>query len=388
MNRIATSQLFEGCYISQEAFLDEKYIILSPEIPVDKELLDRLRRWNYSYVQTDGEVAETPGASSSGVATTTDGAPLAAIDQGRRDEREMQETRKQYQTYLHFAEQLFANFLQNGMLPINPIHEKTKSLLEVLRDRKRYLLRVSELGSSNINYIVDHAVKTTIVAIATGSSMKLPPHRLIDLGTAALLHEIGMIRLPSQLYLSDRELTDREKKAISTHPVLGFKILRQFDFPMQICLAVLECRENLDGSGYPRGIAGDKISLYGKILNAASTFAAMASVRPYRKAIDGHTIMKTLLTRAKRIYDDAILQGMIDTFSLFPYGTFVRLASGHRAMVVDIIPGKPRSPQVRILTDASGKMVREQPVTETDTEQYKVNGVLTQDEIARLKPNP
>ncbi|TVR67395.1 MAG: HD domain-containing protein [Spirochaetaceae bacterium] len=386
MNRIATSQLYDGCYISQEAFLDEKFIILSPEIPVDQELIDRLRRWNFSYIQTDGEVAESPVASGSAVAATSEGSPLAAIDQGRRDEREMQDTRKRYQIYLHFTEQLFANFLQNGMIPINPIHEKTKALLEDLRDKKRYLLRVSELGSSNVNYIVDHAVKTTIVAMATGSSMKLPPHRLMDLGTAALLHEIGMVRLPSQLYLSDRELTDREKKAISTHPVLGFKVLRQFDFPMQICLAVLECRENLDGSGYPRGIPGDKISLYGKILNAASTFAAMASVRPYREAIDGHTIIKTLLTRAKKAYDDSVLQGMIETFSLFPYGTYVQLASGHRAMVVDIVPGKPRSPQVRILTDAAGKAVREQPVTDTDTEQYKVAGVLNQDEVARLRP--
>lgn len=386
MNRIVTSQLYDGCYISQEAFLDEKYIILSPEIPVDQDLLDRLRRWNYNNILTDGEVAESSSAAAGvSVSAPTEGAPLAAIDKGRRDEREMQEVRKRYLKYLQFTEQLFANFLQNGILPMNPIHENAKTLLEDLRESKRYLLRIPELGSSNVNYIVDHAVKTTIVAMASGSAMKLPPHRLMDLGTAALLHEIGMIRLPSQLYLSNRELTEREKKAISTHPVLGFKVLRQFNFPMQVCLAVLECRENLDGSGYPRSLQGDKISLYGKILNAASTFAAMGSPRPYRPAIDGHTIMKTLLTQAKRTYDDTVLHAMIETFSLFPYGTFVQLASGHRALVVDIIPGKPRAPHVRILSDPSGKVVREQPIVETEAEQYHVTGVLSHDEVTRMR---
>ncbi len=385
MNKIAISQLYDGCYVSQEAFLDEKFILLSPEIPVDQELIDRLARWSYNHIHTNGEVAESPVQTGSPVATSSEGPPLAAIDHGRRDEREMQEASKKYSGYLQFAEQLFANFLQNGMLPSNPVHDRVKALLEDLRENKRYFLRVSQLSGSSVNYIVDHAIKTSIVAMATGSSMKLPPHRLMDLGMAAMLHEIGMVRLPSQLYLNDQELTEREKKAISTHPVLGFKILRQFDYPMQVCLAVLECRENVDGSGYPRGLAGDKISLYGKLLNASSTFAAMASHRPYRPAIDGHTIMKTLLTGVNTAYDNAVLQAMIETFSLFPFGTYVQLASGHRAMVVDVIPGKARSPQVRILTDATGKLAKEQPVTDTDSEQYAVTGVLNHEEVARLK---
>ncbi len=382
MNRIVTSQLYDGSYVSAEAFLDEKYILLSPEVPVDQALIDRLAEWNFDYLFTDGEVGDTP--TTSAIATTED-APLAAIDQGRRDAREMQEAQKIYHKYLHFAEQLFGNFLQNGMLPINPIHDKIKSLLEEIKERKRYILRVPELDSGEANYIVDHAAKTALVAIATASSMKMPPHRLIDVGSAALLHEIGMVRLPSALYMSNRPLSDKEKKAITTHPVLGFKVLRQLNYPMQICLAVLECRENVDGSGYPRGIGADKISLYGRVLNAASTFAAMASPRPYRPAIDGHTIMKTLLTSVNTTYDNAVLQAMITTFSLFPYGTYVRLASGHRAMVVDIVPGKARFPVVRIITDKNGIPVREQPVTETDSEQYAITGVLDVDEITRIK---
>ncbi|SIQ85059.1 HD-GYP domain, c-di-GMP phosphodiesterase class II (or its inactivated variant) [Alkalispirochaeta americana] len=384
MKTIATSQLSEGLYITREAFLDEKYILLSPEIPLDASLLERLEQWHFQEIQSEGELAETPALGNAGPVAMED-APLAAIDHGRRDGREMGKAQKKYVAHLHFAEQLFGHYLQNGILQTNQIHEKIKLLLEDLRNQKQYLLRIPELGGVTVNYIVDHAVKTAIVAMATGSSMKLPPHRLIELGTVGLLHEIGMIRLPSQLYMSNRELNPREKKAISTHPVLGFKILRQFDFPLQICLGVLECRENVDGSGYPRNLPANKISIYGKIMNAASTFAAMASPRPYRPAIDGHTIMKTLLTGVNTSYDNTVLQAMIGTFSLFPYGTYVQLASGHRAIVIDITPGKARAPKVQILTDPKGTIVREQPVTETETEQYAVTGVLSHQEVTRLK---
>jgi len=384
MNKIVTSQLTDGVYISRETFLDEKFILLSPEIPVDQPLIDRLQRWSFRDLLTDGEITDEPASSGSSLSTGDD-APLAAIDQGRRDAREMQAAHKQYEEFLHFTEQLFGNYLQSGVLPIQPIQTRIKDLIDKIREQKQYLLRIPELDPGSTNYLVDHAVKTALVGMATGNAMKMPPHRLIDIGTVALLHEVGMLRLPSQLYMTDQPLQEKEKKAISTAPVLGFKILRQMNYPMQICLGVLECRENIDGSGYPRSITGEKLSVYAKIINPASTFAAMASPRPYRPAIDGHTIMKTLLTGQNRKYEKDILQGMVAVFSLFPYGTFVQLASGHRAMVIDVIPGKARQPIVRVITDTKGSVVSEQAVMETETEQYAVTNVLTAEESKRLK---
>lgn len=384
MNKIVRSQLQEDVYITRETFLDEKYVLLSPEIPVDQALLDRLERWSFDYLLTDGSISEEAPAVGGGV-SASEGAPFAAIDEGRQDATHLKEAQKQYTTFLHFAEQLFGNFLQNNLLPMQPIHDQVKTLLGQLRDQRRFLLRIPELNPGDTNYIVDHAVKTAIVAVATGSTMKLPPHRLIDIGTAGLLHEIGMIRLPSQLYMSNRELSPKEKKAITTSPVLGFKVLRQFNYPMQVALAVLESREHIDGSGYPRNINGQKLSQYAKILNPASTFAAMASTRPYRSPIDGHTIMKTLLTGQNTKYDKEVLQGMLGTFSLFPYGTYVQLASGNRAIVVDISPGSPRAPSVRLITDRNGAVISEQPVVDTDNEQYSVTGVLAPEEVAKIR---
>lgn len=384
MATLVSSQLQEGLYVTRELFLDEKYILLSPEIPVDEGLVNRLNKWGFDYLHTEGDISSDAPAIG-GTVATAESAPLAAIDQGRRDTREMQDAIKQYNDLLHFVEQLFASFLQKSVLPINPIHARMKQLVEQVRDLKRYLLRIPELDPGDTSYIVDHGVKTAIVAIAAAATLKTPPHRLIDLGTVAVLHEIGMVRLPSELYMSERELTEREKKALSTVPVLGFKILRQFNYPMQICLGVLECREHVDGSGYPRALTGDKISSYAKFCCAASAFAAMASARPYRPPIDGHTTMKTLLTGQNTKYDKEVLQGLVGAFSLFPYGTYVQLASGHRAVVVDVVPGKARSPQVRIITDSAGSVVREQPLVDTDSEQYAISGVLEATEVARLR---
>ncbi len=385
METIVRSQLQEGSYINREAFLDEKYILISPEIPIAQELVDRLERWKFDYLLTDGHVVETPTYGSGTATAATEDAPLAAIDQGRQDTREMKKAHKEFEDLLHFLEQIFGNFHQNSILPLNPLLTRVKQLVETIRAERRYLLRIPDLDPGDATYLLDHGVKTAMVAIATGMSLKLPPHRLIEIGTVALVHEMGMLRLPEQLYMSNRKLTERERKAISTHPVLGFKILRQHNFPMQLCLAVLECREHVDGSGYPRNLTSSKISNYAKILSPASAYAAMASKRPYRPPIDGHTIMKTILTGQSTKYDKEILQAMVTTFSMFPYGTYVFLASGHRAVVVDVVSANARTPLVRVLTDSNGVPVREQPVLETNDEQYKITGVLSPEEIHKLR---
>ncbi|MFW6227941.1 MAG: DUF3391 domain-containing protein, partial [Alkalispirochaeta sp.] len=137
MNRIANSQLREGMYITKEAYLDEKFIVLSPEIAVDQLLIDRLRRWSFDYLYTDGDLTEE--APAVGGVSAGEEAPLAAIDQGRQDANQLKEAQKQYTELLHFTEQLFGNFLQTNILPIQPIHDRIKTLLGWLRDQRRFL---------------------------------------------------------------------------------------------------------------------------------------------------------------------------------------------------------------------------------------------------------
>lgn len=385
MNRIPLSQLEAGRYISAEAYLDDSYILLSEEVQIDEQLLARLRRWRFDHILSDGEVHDTPPETS---ASYGDTASLAAIELGRQDVREMHEAQEVFTSYIRYTEQLFGAFLQKGLLPVAAVQEKIRSLIEDTKLRRPYLLRLPALHTKTSNYIVDHGVKTAIITVAVAQSLKIPVHRIIEVATAALLHELGMIRLPPSLYLEDRVLSEKERKAINAAPVLGFKTLRGLNFPPQICLAVLESREHIDGSGYPRGIVGDRISIYGKIVNVASTYAAMASTRPYRPPVDCHSIMKHILTGANSSFDHAVVQAITGALSLFPYGTIVQLTSGHQAEVVEIVPGKPRTPMVRILTDQSGEPTDTNPVVPTADEEYAISGVLDHDDARRFRTTP
>lgn len=383
MQDLLVSQIEAEKFFTQEVFLDEKYILLSPETPISEELLDRLSRWGFERVKTGGSQAEKPSTAAQTAGATE--APLTLMDQDIKDREAMEEANKEFRSLIEFTEKTFSRYVTAGELPQRAIGDKMKGTIDLIRERRKHILRLTELDTGTKNYIVDHSTKTALLSIAVGMSMKRPPHKLIELGTAALLHEIGMIRLPANIYMTDKPLDPQEKKAITAHTVLGYKILKQFDFPAPICLAVLECREHMDGSGYPRGLPAEKISPYARILAVTSSYAAMISQRPFRPHTDGSTAMMEILKGKGSRYDQAAIRGLIMTLSLYPYGTFVQLKNGSAGMVIDIDPEQPRFPTVKLITDASGTVLKERPTIPTTEDDYQVAGPLPHEEVQAIK---
>jgi len=363
MKSFPVANLESDYYFTKRAYLDDKYILLSPETPVTTKLINRLKRWKFDQVQSNGTLVDAPTVSESSV---TEGSSIS-IDQDVREQALFNEAQTFYSELATFVEKMFTNFVTRSELPERPIGDMVKRTIEIVRSHRRYILRLAGMEAAGKNYIVNHSAKTTIMAVSIGMVTRMPPHRLIELGTAAVLHEIGMIRLPAQLYMSNKELSDQEKKAITAHTVLGFKILRQFSFPMSVSLAVLECRENADGSGYPRALTAERISLYAKVIMVAGSYAALTSLRPYRKSIDGHAAILDMLQRKGQMYDETILRALVANLSIYPVGTYVELANGARGMVVDNDQNNPRSPKVRVIAGPNGELYAEQQIIDTAT---------------------
>ncbi len=369
MRKFAVSTLEPGHYFTKPLYLDDRYVLLSPETPITSEMIERLRHWSYQEVLSDGEQVEKPIALNDERGETIS----VSVDRDVKENALFREAESYYGELLGFVERLFTNFVTRNELAERQISEMVKRAIDMVRSHRRYILRLSDMKAPDKNYIVAHTSKTTIAALAIGMTIRLPSHKLIELGTAAVLHEIGMIRLPPQLYMSQKKLAEKEMRAISAHTVLGFKILRAASFPMSVCLAVLECRENVDGTGYPRTLTGEKIGLYAKIIMVAGSFAAITSARPYREPLDGHSAIVEMLKQRGRMYDETVLKALISNLSIYPIGTHVELANGTRGMVVDTNADNARAPMVRVIAGPHGEQYAEQPVVDTSSsEEYRV----------------
>lgn len=366
MKEISVQNLPEGYYIDQPVYLDEKYILLSPDIPVTEELKKRLQEWNISKVLSDGTPSEEPPEGPVPAMDAEDtGEGSATLESGIEEQKKKDASIQFYHDTCAWLATAFDRYLQKNDLKIDEVADKVKEVIAELKENRKYFLRFSDLKTDTESYLTSQSVKTTFMVLILSEVMKLPLFKQIEIGIAALLHKIGMLRIPPQIYQSGKELTPQERKAITAYPILGFRILKGLGFPMTVCRAVLEHQEKINGTGYPRGIPDEKISYYAKLLAVAGSYVAIVSARPYREASDGHTGIMDLLKNTGNQYDEQIIRILVFTISLYPLGTYVLLSNGSRAIVTETNSEDPKHPILRILMDEKGTLIRERPILHT-----------------------
>jgi HD-GYP domain-containing protein (c-di-GMP phosphodiesterase class II) len=367
-------------YFSKAVYLDTQFLLVTPEMSFSPELANMLADWEFPEVFSEGEPCEDFVA---GTLTTineselSDPTSLATMS----DADKIKRAEMFYSSFYKYVSDLFTRLAIKDELDFKAVSEKIKSVCDMVREDRRFLMRAQQKTEQpgDQNYLISHSVRSTIIAIIIGSYLKLPAHRLIELGVAALLHEVGMIKLPANIYLNNRPLSLQERKAILTHPILSFNMLKNYDFPLVISLAALEHHERENGSGYPQKITGEKISLYAKIIAVACSYEALSSKRPHKEAKDGYTGMLELLKNEGKQYDDTAVRALVFSLSIYPLGLYVLLSSGKKGQVVDVNPENPRYPIVQIFGELTpdGK----NKTMETSPDGISIVRPLTREEI-------
>ena len=364
MKEIPVSELQPDSYFDSPVYLDEAFILLSPDTPLSDELIQRLKIWGYERVLSDGTLSEAPAYISSGAATTTS----SVLDMDIRDKQQLEDAKKLYYAVVNFTLESFKRYREDNRLSIPGLSERIKQLIELVKSSRDAILRYPEFVYPSENYMYVHSVNSAILALAIGELMKLPPHRMIELGLAALLHDIGMLKLPDAVYLKEDDLTDKEFQLVRAHTTLGYKILKGFSVSEEIALAAEEHHERLDGSGYPKSLSGDKISLYSRIVAVVCSYDAITSKRLFKTQNDPHAAVMELLKDRNKSYDEQVIRSLIVCISAYPLGSLVLLSDDSIGRVTKTNPESPRFPFVQVLIDKEGTRIDEPLLIKTAEE--------------------
>jgi len=379
MKDISIINMPDQAFSSECIYLDNDYILLSPDTPLMPALKRRLAEWNFKTVKANNEPRFTELASS-------DEAEGALMRKGNGESQEEIEANDFYSSLCEFVDETFRNYKEKNDLRLRAISEKVKQLIQMTKTHKIYLLNLAEYEDVDVDYSVSQSVKTAILTVAMSDTLRFPAHKQMDLGTAALLHRIGVIQIPQGLFYTNRALTPEEKKSITLFPVLGFRILKSVEFPVSVALAVLEHRENIDGTGYPRGLTGDKTSLYGKLISVASAYCAAVSKRPFRDNMDGHSGMLELIKDKGKKYDEKILRVLLLTLTVYPIGTYVSLTDGSVGIVNQTNSAEPKFPVLKMIFDSNMSYYSESPLLSTsEGDEVQIERALNKNEVEELR---
>ncbi len=391
MNTFNVTELQDGFFFTEDAFLDKKFILLTPGMPITEEFRRALRDWEFLKIFSEGRttneelerktVSIDPDAFDESEENKTQ--PSESTETPETDTQSLSEVEKTYNEFQAFISDVYTRYVTRKDLQPQVISDKVKDLCDFIKKNKRLVLRIQPSQETrDKNYLVVHSMRSTVFAIVIGLQLKFPIHKLIELGVACILHEIGMVRLPPQVYMGRKELTPVEKNAIFTHPVISYNILREFSFPLNICLGVLEHHERENGAGYPRKLVKEKISLYAKIIAVACSYEAVTAQRPYKEARDAYTGIIDIMKNQGKQYDETVIRALLFSLSLYPIGLYVLLSNNKIGQVVDVNPENPKYPVVQLIGET--KPDGSPRIVETSEYGVSISRPLTKEEGATL----
>ncbi len=191
--------------------------------------------------------------------------------------------------------------------------------MEIVRDRERHILETEALHLRTIEGLAmaveakdqnthRHLMRVRVYVSELGKAMGLDKSMMQALTTASFLHDIGKLAVPEHIINKPGKLTPEEFEKMKIHPVVGADILERVHFPYPVVPIVRSHHEAWDGSGYPDGLRGEDIPIGARILTAVDCFDALASERPYRRAMPIEEAMAFVKSRAGTQFDPAVVK--------------------------------------------------------------------------------
>ena len=177
---------------------------------------------------------------------------------------------------------------------------------------KQMINSLAELLELTDAFSADHQRRVSRLAKAIAIRLKLSRLRIEGIGISGAIHDLGKIAVPAEILSRPGKLNDLEMGLIRVHPEVGYKILKDIEFPWPVARTVHQHHERMDGSGYPRGLKGEGIILEARILGLADVVEAMSSHRPYRPALGIDRALEEITAFSGIRYDPAVVRACVE----------------------------------------------------------------------------
>jgi len=232
------------------------------------------------------------------------------------------------------------------------------SMVASIQRNRTPLITLASLKAHD-EYTFSHAVNVAVLTLVQGEALGLDRQTLNDLGIAALLHDMGKLKVPEEILKKPGKLTSEEFELIKLHPADGAKILMNTPGINKLAYVVtFEHHIKYDLSGYPV-VSREKggLNLGSMLVRIADTYDAMRSNRYYAKEIPPEKTIKEMEESSGKEFEPVLLRKFIRLIGVYPPGTFVRLDTNEIGFVFRTNPSDPYRPRVKIVIDSNGSKI-------------------------------
>lgn len=203
-----------------------------------------------------------------------------------------------------------------------------------------------------------HAMNTTTLAVGFAGALGWDAALQAVVGEGAMLHDVGMAKIPKQIRDKPRALSRNEFKLIKLHPgYAAAKLESNAGLDPRILEIVRHHHERLDGSGYPDGLQGDMIPEYVQLVSICDVYDSYITDQCYRGKLTSSAAVARITKRGSRHFNKELIEKFIRWIGIYPLGSLVYLRNNSLAIIVASDETKRLNPTVLLVRDADGKAV-------------------------------
>lgn len=230
-------------------------------------------------------------------------------------------------------------------------------------------------------YTYMHSVAVCALMIALAKELGLSEEEVKISGMAGLLHDIGKMAVNPEILNKPGALTETEFDLVKLHPEQGYEILLKGQNISKVALDVcLHHHEKIDGSGYPKKLKGNEISLYAKMGAVCDVYDAITSNRPYKAGWEPALSLHRMAQWSNH-FDDVVFKAFVKSVGIYPVGSMVQLQSGRLAVVIDQSPHSLLTPIVKVFFSTRSKT--RIPIEVIDLSKFGCNDKIIKNEDPR-----
>ncbi|MDR2608942.1 MAG: HD-GYP domain-containing protein [Treponema sp.] len=391
MKKISVSTLQPGMKFTEPVYIEGNNLLVPASVEVRKKDIERLHSWGIDVVQTEGDIIAS--SRSKGLGASPPPAPrpqeseaekkaLSPEEKSLPEEQapnpgaasqkkkpgalsltDVQKNKGAYRSYLETIEkldQVLTSIGEGVSVEARSIDNIAARLLQAVRDERDSFIGFILGGEVSGHEMAKSSVNAAILSALIAQELKLPNHKIMQIIIGALLHDVGMLRLPKEILDKRGGLSETELQRMKNHPLYTHKIVaKELLYPEDVGLIALQHHERWDGEGYPRRVSGNAIDMGARIVSVADAFEAMVSQKSYRNSMMGYQAMKNLLSDNSRRFDPDVLKAFIQTMGIYPIGSIILLNNGALARVTEVHGDAPLRPKIRVLIDEFGKVFKQ-----------------------------
>ncbi len=348
--KLHVDELRLGMYVSRldKEWLDTPFLMQGFVIEDPEDIAIVAEYCEYVWIDKTYQSLLSNHSSSAGSARS---APLNHYAYQNSVEEEHKKVYKAFKQARSITKDLMDDIRLGGALDTTNAKQIVNDCVQSVLRHPDALLWMSKIREES-EYTSEHSLNVCILAISFGRQLGMDQEDLEKLGLCGLLHDVGKMRVPTEILNKPGELTEKEMILMKSHTVHGRNLLLSAKNVYSGTIDVAYSHhEKVDGTGYPRKLVSANISRYAKIISIVDAYDAMTAKRCYSEAITSTEALKRIYEDRGKHFDENLAIQFIKVIGLFPSGSIVELYNNEVGIVIETNPDRRHLPRVILVRD-------------------------------------